>query len=113
MDMFDISEPPRERIKKALEAADMKPIDLAEKSGIAKSTISRYLSGKYEPKNAAIYKMAQALHVDPRWLMGYDVLPPDTLLPDERLLNAYHAADPIYQQIALELLESHPKKNEG
>lgn len=114
MDSFRIVEPPRERIKKALDEMGMKPIELAEKSGIAKSTISRYLSGKYEPKNAAVYKMAQVLHVDERWLMGYDVppRPADTPSPDERILAAYHAADPIYQQIVLELLESHPKKSE-
>lgn len=33
---------------------------------------------------------------------------------DRRVLNAYHAADPVYQEIALEILENHPsekKKN--
>lgn len=34
---------------------------------------------------------------------------PSAPSPDERILAAYHAADPIYQQIVLELLESHPK----
>ena len=44
------------------------------------------------------------------------VTEPDEKLSDEdkRVLNAYHAADPVYQGIALEILENHPadrKKN--
>ena len=29
---------------------------------------------------------------------------------DKRVLNAYRAADPIYQTVAIELLETHPAK---
>lgn len=30
----------------------------------------------------------------------------------ERYVSAYAAADPVYQQVALELLESHPKNHQ-
>lgn len=38
------------RLKEALYSAEMKPTDLASKSGISKATISNYMTGKYEPR---------------------------------------------------------------
>lgn len=62
-----------QRIKQALEIRKMKQADLVEKTGISKSSISTYLSGKYEPKQTNTYLIAKALDVDPTWLMGLDV----------------------------------------
>lgn len=62
-----------QRFKKALEVRSMKQSDIVEKTGIGKSAISQYFSGKYEPKQKALYLLAQALDVDEAWLMGYDV----------------------------------------
>jgi len=49
-------------------------------------------------------------------LQGNEPFEPAEKLSDEdrRVLNTYHAADPVYQGIALEILENHPadkKKN--
>ena len=63
----------RERLAEALRIRDMKPAELAEKSGIARGTISHYLSGTMEPKSKRIYAIAQILNVQPAWLIGYDV----------------------------------------
>ena len=62
-----------DRIQEALRACGKKPIDLANETGINKSTISRYLSGAYEPKQKAIGLMARALGVTEMWLCGYDI----------------------------------------
>lgn len=62
-----------DRLKDALSLRNMKQIELTEKTGIGKSAISQYLSGKVTPKQDKIYLMAQALDVDEGWLMGYDV----------------------------------------
>lgn len=62
----------QERLKEALKARNMLPIELSRKSGIGKSAISQYLSGKVTPKQDKIYKLAQALRVNEPWLMGYD-----------------------------------------
>ena len=35
--------------------------------------MSEYIKGLYDPKQDKIYVMAQALNVDPVWLMGFDV----------------------------------------
>lgn len=61
-----------ERIKEALALRKMRQADLVRASGLDKGSISHYISGKYEPKNEAVYKMAKALDVSEMWLWGYD-----------------------------------------
>lgn len=62
-----------ERIRAAMDLRQMKQIDLVNKTGLDRSQISNYLSGKYEPKQKAINKLAVALDVSEMWLWGYDV----------------------------------------
>lgn len=62
-----------QRFKKAMEIRNMKQSDLVLKTGIGKSAISQYATGKYNPKQRALYLLAQALDVSEAWLMGYDV----------------------------------------
>lgn len=50
-----------------------KQIDLSRETEIDKGSISNYLSGRYEPKQEAIYKFAMVLDVSEMWLCGYDV----------------------------------------
>ena len=52
-----------ERLKMAISNANIKQVDLVNKTGINRSAISRYISGEYEPKQTAIYKLARALNV--------------------------------------------------
>ncbi len=61
------------RLREAMTLRDKKQIDLVNETGINRSAISRYLSGEYEPKQNAIYKIAKALDVSEMWLWGYDV----------------------------------------
>jgi transcriptional regulator with XRE-family HTH domain len=56
-----------------LTASGKKQADLVRETGLDRGSISSYLSGKYEPKQKAIYKMAKALDVSESWLLGYDV----------------------------------------
>lgn len=70
------------RLKKALMIKNMKPIDLANRSGINKATISQYLSGKYRAKQDNIYILSKALDINEAWLMGYDV--PIDRIPDSQ-----------------------------
>lgn len=62
-----------ERLREALSATGKKQADLVRETGLDRGSISSYLSGKYEPKQKAIFKMAQALGVSESWLLGYDV----------------------------------------
>lgn len=61
------------RLKQAIQISNMKQSELVSKTGIPKSSISSYLSGKYIPKQTNIYKLANALNVNPVWLMGKDL----------------------------------------
>ena len=61
------------RLLQAMEYRGIKQVDLCEKTGIVKSSISTYLSGEYEPKQRNLFKIAEALEVNVSWLMGYDV----------------------------------------
>ena len=61
------------RLAKALAIRGMKQFELCEKTKIPKSAISQYLSGLFEPKQDRLYIIANALNVDPVWLMGFDV----------------------------------------
>lgn len=62
-----------QRLNYILKTKNMKQVDLVEKTGINKSKISSYLSGRYMPKQDGIYKIAKALNVSEAWLMGLDV----------------------------------------
>ena len=75
-----------DRIKQALELRNMKQIELVAKTGIDKSQISSYLSGKYKPKQENLSLIAMALEVDEYWLMGQDV-------PMERVVTGEEAIE--------------------
>jgi transcriptional regulator with XRE-family HTH domain len=63
----------KNRLQEAMRICGKKQIDLERETGINRSTISRYLSGKYEPKADAIHKLAISLNCSETWLWGYDV----------------------------------------
>lgn len=84
------------RLRLALGKSNMKQIELAEKTGIPKSAISQYLSGKIKPKQDKVYLMAKALDVSELWLMG---MIPDTtednsnIMSTSNILQYLHVAD--------------------
>ena len=63
----------KDRLREALAFNNMRPIELSEKTGIPKSMVSYYLSGKSKPKADRIYDICKVLDVNEAWLMGYDV----------------------------------------
>ena len=76
-----------QRIKQMMQIRNITQADLARITGIRASSISDYLSGKYQPKQDKIALIADALSVNPGWLMGYDEPPPKLLLIFE--INKY------------------------
>ncbi|MDU5281930.1 MAG: helix-turn-helix domain-containing protein [Dialister sp.] len=58
-----------DRLNFLLANAEMRPIDLANATGIDKSSISRYLNGDYIPKQRRLTKIARALNADEGWLL--------------------------------------------
>lgn len=61
------------RLNTAMKIRNIKPIELSEKTGIDKSKISSYMSGRYKAKQDGVYLLAQALSINEAWLMGMDV----------------------------------------
>lgn len=61
------------RLSYILSIRKMTAQELANKSGVGKSSISHYINGNNEPHNRNAGAMADVLHCDPRWLMGFDV----------------------------------------
>ena len=71
--MSDLIDTFANRLRYAIMIKDIKPIELSKKTGISKTNISCYMSGKYEAKQDGVKSLADALNVNPVWLMGYDV----------------------------------------
>lgn len=63
----------KNRLTLALSIRGMTPIELSEKTGISKSSISQYMSGYSKPKNDRIYLISNALNISETWLLGYNV----------------------------------------
>ena len=63
----------KERLNEAMRLRRMTAAELSAKSGLAKSSVSRYLSGENIPRSIAIGKMATALNVSPAWILGYNL----------------------------------------
>lgn len=61
------------RLRLALERKGMIAQELADRTGIHKSSISQYVNGSHIPSNIRAGKIAAVLGVSPAWLMGFDV----------------------------------------
>lgn len=78
------------RLKEMMEKRGMRQIDLSIATGIEKSLISSYLSGRHEPKDDKLQALANALKCDAMWLAGYDGIEEDdekAFLEKFRVLN--------------------------
>ncbi len=73
MSDIEIIENFKYRLEKALTQRNIKPADLAKRTGISESTISQYRSGYAKPKEQKLMIIANALNVNPTWLLGLDV----------------------------------------
>lgn len=60
------------RLKQLLDETGMSQQELADKSGVHKSKISKYIKGEYCPKADAAQKMGEVFNVSPVWLMGVE-----------------------------------------
>lgn len=86
-----------ERIKEAMIIRGKKQIDLVNGTGIDKGSISSYISGRYEPKNEALCKIANVLSVNEMWLWGYDA-------PMERPQPTFKSGSAAKEQAEFDLM---------
>ena len=100
------------RLKEALLLTGIKQIELSRLSNIDKGTINNYVMGKYVPKQEKLNRLADALNVNPAWLMGYDVPmereknTPDKIIlteGEEMLLELFRQIPEEQQKVFLEM----------
>lgn len=60
------------RLRLAMNTSGIKQIELANKTGIDKSLINKYLNGSNVAKQDNLTKLSDVLNVSEPWLMGYD-----------------------------------------
>ncbi len=60
------------RLKEAMSLKGLKQVELCEKTGIGKSSMSHYINGTHSPTTDRVYLIAKALGVNEAWLLGYD-----------------------------------------
>lgn len=117
--MVKIQEEFKARLDTALLANDMKPVELAKRTGISESTISQYRSGYARPKDERLVMIANVLGVSPSWLMGLDVpmREADALLITDRdekdLVVSYRMADDLDKALVRRTLGLDKKGNAG
>lgn len=83
----------KDRLRKAINDRDISQQELAELTGIPKSSISQYVSGYAKPKQDRIYLLAKALRVNEAWLLGYDS--EMDIADDEPKINKEYVPDVI------------------
>lgn len=62
----------RKRLREMMDEKGMRQADLVAATGIDRSLISSYFTGRYEQKDENLQAIAKALNCDAMWLMGYD-----------------------------------------
>ena len=102
-----------ERIKLLRKQRRMTMEDVAQKLGIGRATICRYENGQITNiPSDKIELMARAFSVSPAYLMGWDEEQEidQKVIEEEKVLKAYWNADPVYREVALDILMQHPIK---
>ena len=61
------------RFNQIMNIRGLKAVDLAEKAGIGKASISQYVNGNHAPSNDTAQTLGDILKVNPLWLMGFEV----------------------------------------
>lgn len=91
---MDINQRRIDRIKQSMLNIGINSKELAKRTGLSESAISRILSGEIVPRQKRFMALATALRVDYVWLMGYDesnLIDIDKLTPANRArLRAYY-----------------------
>jgi transcriptional regulator with XRE-family HTH domain len=96
------------RLKKALDYNNMKPVDLCKKADIDKSLVCNYLKGEFKPKQEKLHEIARILNVSEAWLMGYDKemnkKSYDTIIKE--LLDSFLKLNEYQQAIIINLIKN-------
>lgn len=85
----------QKRFIKAKEKSGLRWIDIANRSGLDKASISQYKNGIHTPEPDALYRLSVVLNVSMEWLTGADVpmvadkVADKVTVNDKKILNRY------------------------
>ena len=118
-----------QRLIDIMKIRNKRQADVTNDTGIPKSALSQYCSGKFEAKQDRIYILANYFNVSEAWLMGCDVpmekgVVHPTVAPKNELTNREQQLIDKYRQLTLEdknrvderidtMLESYPENKEN
>lgn len=80
----------QKRFIQAKELSGLRWIDIANRSGLDKASISQYKNGVHTPEPDALYRLATTLNVSMEWLTGAEVS-----VDDSNILNRYHSLNDL------------------
>ena len=87
------------RLQKMMREFDVTTVDIAERTGLNRTTVWKYVNGKAEPRQTNIYMIASKFNINPAWLLGYDV----PMKIDEAFSEDYHPEIKEVSEIMMEL----------
>lgn len=61
------------RLQELMSIKNINQVDLCQRTGIPKSSMSMYLSGERSPRQNRLSQIAEKFNISEAWLMGYDV----------------------------------------
>lgn len=93
------------RLTQAMEIREISAAELARKTGISKSSISRYMSGAYNPNSVKLAKFSEALHVNEAWLLGYDDVEMERESDEERAAHALTVEQQLSETMLAKVIE--------
>ena len=104
----------QERITELIRESGKSQAAIAADFGIAKQTISAWVTGQNSPRQPIVYALSMYFGVSIPWLYGYDVqkvsVIPSLSEDEEKIIAAYRAADDRARADALSTLLNHPAK---
>ncbi|MBQ9631984.1 MAG: helix-turn-helix transcriptional regulator [Lachnospiraceae bacterium] len=101
-------------IKRIAKLKGIRQVDIANYMGVSEGSVSNWIKGTNSIDIENLAKLCQYLGVSLDTIFGLAPVDNFAITDEEiRLLAAYRAADPVYQGVALEMLETHPVECEA
>lgn len=93
----------QQRFLQAKEQSGLRWIDIANRSGLDKASISQYKNGVHVPEPDALYRLSVALGVSMEWLTGADAS--TVTFTDGQILNRYHQLNDLGRQEFMRVMD--------
>lgn len=101
----------KERLREMMEKRGMRQADLVNATGIERSIISSYVTGRYEPKDEKLQLLAKALNCDAMWLAGYDGVDEDDDMAFLERFRKLNVEDKRTILTLLNFMNDHERRN--